>query len=84
MFSMLAGGSARDPPTPVADRERFEREPRKRSSAAGPAGDSDTAPKGRSDRWSTSYTCFDVIPVSVKKEMLEAIDERECAGRKQP
>ena len=72
-FSLLAGGTttADPPPTPTTPRQ-----PARGGLRSGSNGASGTG--GSQDRWSTSYSSFDVIPLSVKKEMLEAMDEKSC------
>ena len=72
-FSLLAGGTtmADPPPTPSTPRQPARGGPRSSADGAGGTG-------GNKDRWSSSYSSFDVIPLSVKKEMLEAMDEKNC------
>lgn len=71
-FSALAGGSAGDAPATPA------RQPARGGTPRGAAADSGGGPGGNKDRWSTSYVNFDCIPLSVKKEMLEAMDPQCC------
>jgi hypothetical protein len=70
---MLAGGSAGDGPatTPSRQPSRGGTRPPAEAAGGGTSG-------GNRDRWSTSYVNFDIIPLSVKKEMLEAMDEKNC------
>lgn len=68
-FSVLAGGSVGDAPlTPIRQPSR---------GAGRDAGVASTS-GGNKDRWSSSYVNFDIIPLCVKKEMLQAMDEKNC------